>query len=140
MVTNTWSSCGTSLQPSARWEMLALRTSCTLDEWVPAGWRRAGTRAAAQVPDTDLGTYSASIHPQRTDTISWGQHYYAARVVEIWYLIQNKRRRKIYIPEKIFCPWNKHFLCHFLSVFIVTWSQNELSESRERKKNNWQVH
>ena len=24
---------------------------------------------------------------------------------------------------------NMHFLCHFLSVFMVTWSQNELSES-----------
>ena len=33
----------------------------------------------------------------------------------------------------IFCLWNKHLLCHFLLVFIVTWSQNEPSESREKK-------
>ena len=26
-----------------------------------------------------------------------------------------------------------HFSCHFLSVFIVTWSQNEPSESQEKK-------
>ena len=32
----------------------------------------------------------------------------------------------------IFCPGNRHFLSHFLSVFIVTWSQNEPSESWEK--------
>ena len=34
---------------------------------------------------------------------------------------------------EIFCPWNMYFLCHFLSVFMVTWSQNEPSEGWGKK-------
>ena len=37
-----------------------------------------------------------------------------------------------YIWVEMFCPWNRHFLCHILSVFILTWSQNEPSESQEK--------
>ena len=33
---------------------------------------------------------------------------------------------------KIIRMGNMHFLCHFLSVFMVTWSQNELSEGWEK--------
>ena len=33
---------------------------------------------------------------------------------------------------KIIRMGNKHFSCHFLSVFIVTWSQNEPLESQEK--------
>ena len=38
----------------------------------------------------------------------------------------------IYIWVKIIRMGNMHFSCHFFSVFILTWSQNEPPESRKK--------
>ena len=47
-------------------------------------------------------------------------HRNAFSYLRIW------RPKKIYIYIWVnnFCPWNKHFPCHFLSVFIVTRSHS----------------
>ena len=38
----------------------------------------------------------------------------------------------LYIWVEIFCLGNRHFLCHFLSIFMVTLSQNEPSEDQKK--------
>ena len=42
------------------------------------------------------------------------------------------RREAFTIWLGIFCLGNMHVLCHFLSVSMVTWSQNEPSEGQKK--------
>ena len=37
-----------------------------------------------------------------------------------WKILRNKEKKKKHIWVDIFCTGNMHFLCHFLSVFMVT--------------------